>query len=100
MNNYNPNNVQKRSVPVKNSTDFTNQPNANRNSFNDLNMNNNNNLNNDNYKNNFSLNLNRVEEASNQANPSSKLALLNKKLKNKETFRHKLLSKERNSTNT
>lgn len=28
------------------------------------------------------------------------MALLNKKLKNKDTFRHKLLSKERNSTNS
>jgi len=107
MNNYNANNVQKRSVPVKNSQDFNNQNNSNRTSFNDLNINthqdqykNNNNHNNNNNNNNMNLNLNRVEEGSNQPNAGSKLTLLNKKLKNKETFRHKLLSKERNSTNS
>jgi len=109
MNNYNANNVQKRSVPVKNSQEFNNQNNSNRTSFNDLNINthqdqyknnNNNNHNNHNNHNNMNLNLNRVEDGSNQPNAGSKLTLLNKKLKNKETFRHKLLSKERNSTNS
>jgi len=99
MNNYNANNVQKRSVPVKNSQEFNNQNNSNRTSFNDLNINTHQDQYNNNH-NNMNLNLNRVEEGSNQPNAGSKLTLLNKKLKNKETFRHKLLSKERNSTNS
>jgi len=100
MNNYNPNNVQKRSVPIKNSHDFNNHPNSysNRTSFNDLNNNQDNHFKNNHE--NFNLNLNKVEEIPTQFNTNSKLTLLNKKLKNKETFRHKLLSKERNSTNS
>lgn len=61
-----------------------------------------NNFNNDQFSNNYNsnsnlaLNLDKVDQANVN---NSKLALLNKKLKNKDTFRHKLLSKERNSTN-
>jgi len=85
MNNYNANNVQKRSVPVKNSQEFNNQNNSNRTSFNDLNINTHqdqykNNKNHNNH-NNMNLNLNRVEEGSNQPNAGSKLTLLNKKTK-------------------